>query len=211
MHLFDILTLLVPELTPSSAKLHLATWNGTEDPLDVYLAGTFDEWQRWQSRRNFPRPFVVSLIALRETNKWLFAGAHQSEGEEWVERKKAHYYTLVEVAAASELNGRLVAHFERPGRQSYLNADAWSTRLLLSEVRADRLRMAEFPGYRNVDLSYAELTLVAKESIASWRAALSGVAGVYLISDTKTGKLYVGSASGEGGIWRVAARAGRSP
>jgi len=28
------------------------------------------------------------------------------------------------------------------------------------------------------------------------------VAGVYLISDTETGKLYVGSASGEGGLWQ---------
>jgi hypothetical protein len=31
--------------------------------------------------------------------------------------------------------------------------------------------------------------------------ALASVAGVYLISDTLTGKLYVGSATGEGGIW----------
>ena len=35
----------------------------------------------------------------------------------------------------------------------------------------------------------------------SWRASLSNVAGVYLISDNATGKLYVGSAHGESGIW----------
>lgn len=35
----------------------------------------------------------------------------------------------------------------------------------------------------------------------SWRTALSSVKGIYLITDTKTGKLYVGKAEGEGGIW----------
>ena len=30
---------------------------------------------------------------------------------------------------------------------------------------------------------------------------MSAVAGVYLITDTSTGKLYVGSATGDGGIW----------
>ena len=35
-----------------------------------------------------------------------------------------------------------------------------------------------------------------------WANRLSSVAGIYLITDTKTGKHYVGSASGEvGGIW----------
>jgi hypothetical protein len=41
---------------------------------------------------------------------------------------------------------------------------------------------------------------VAQE-IESWKSALSSVAGVYLITDTETGRHYVGSAYGEGGIW----------
>ena len=40
------------------------------------------------------------------------------------------------------------------------------------------------------------------QCIASWKGALSNVSGVYLITDTKIGKLYVGSATGEGGIWQ---------
>ena len=40
-----------------------------------------------------------------------------------------------------------------------------------------------------------------QRSPESWRTALSSVAGVYLISDTVSGKFYVGSAYGEGGIW----------
>src|SRR5436190_836602 len=126
MQLFRFLALLVPELLPSSAKLHLATWNGKEDPLEIYLAGGFDEWQRWQNRRNFRRRHVVSLIALPEANKWLFAGVHATGGVEWVDQRKEHHYKLIEVAASSEFNGRIIATFARPGRQSYLNADVWS-------------------------------------------------------------------------------------
>jgi hypothetical protein len=36
---------------------------------------------------------------------------------------------------------------------------------------------------------------------ADWKAALTNAKGVYLISDTKTGKRYVGSAYGNIGIW----------
>lgn len=64
------------------------------------------------------------------------------------------------------------------------------------------LRIAEFPGYRAIDISKEELDIITSQSIESWKAALSSVAGVYLISDAKSGKLYVGSASGEGGIWQ---------
>jgi hypothetical protein len=44
-------------------------------------------------------------------------------------------------------------------------------------------------------------TLLAKQRPAAWLTALRSVGGVYLISDTSNGKLYVGSAYGDGGIW----------
>lgn len=50
-------------------------------------------------------------------------------------------------------------------------------------------------------MSFSELRVIVRQSIPSWRAALENVAGVYLISDGETGKLYVGSATGESGIW----------
>jgi hypothetical protein len=202
MQVFSLVRLLTPTLRPEAAKIHLATWNGREDPLDVYLAGNFNEWQRWQSRRNFSRDYVISLIALPESNQWLFAGLHMSGAERWIEEQNAHFYDLKEVPEVAELNGRLVVHFQRPGRQSYLNAESWAQDLTVIELRAQRLRLAEFPGYRNVHLSYLQLTTVVREAMPAWRAALSSVAGVYLISDALSGKLYVGSACGEGGIWQ---------
>lgn len=53
-------------------------------------------------------------------------------------------------------------------------------------------------------LSYEALRKIVynKTAYKEWEEKLSAVAGVYLITDTKTGKHYIGSASGEeGGIW----------
>lgn len=202
MRVFDLLQVLNSDIRPEETKIHLATWNGEDDPIDVYLAGSFGEWQRWQTRRNFERRFVISLIGLPGTDRWLFAGLHNSTDAEWVETRKLYRYTLDEDPGCKALNGRLVVSFRRPGRQSYLNAENWLGEMRVSEIRAEPLSVGEFPGFKAVNLTKTELELVVRESHESWRTALSNVAGVYLISDTGSGKLYVGSASGEGGIWQ---------
>ena len=202
MRIFDLLAIVSEVITPERSKIHLATWNGNEDPLDVYFAGKFNEWQQLQSRRNFEREFVVSLIALPSSNQWLLAGVYRSGGSTWFEPEQMYNYQLDPVAEFDELAGRVVADFERTGRQSYLNAENWAEELRLSEIRRERLSIGEFPGYRKIDLSRSELETVIGHSLESWRTALSNVAGIYLISDTESGQLYVGSASGEGGIWK---------
>ena len=63
------------------------------------------------------------------------------------------------------------------------------------------MTVGEFPGFNAVLLSHAKLKTVVRENIESWRAALSNVAGVYVITDRSIGKQYVGSACGVGGIW----------
>lgn len=62
----------------------------------------------------------------------------------------------------------------------------------------------EFISYDRVLLSHETLRKIVynKAAYKKWEDKLSAVAGVYLITDTKTGKHYVGSASGtDGGIW----------
>ena len=43
--------------------------------------------------------------------------------------------------------------------------------------------------------------IIIQEDNEAWKAALSGVVGVYVIVDSETGKLYIGSANSEMGIW----------
>jgi GIY-YIG catalytic domain len=201
MKLFDILGLQDARITLKDSKVHLATHNGTDNPLRVYFEGKFDEWQSWQNKRNFGKPFVVSLIQLPERDRWLYVGTYAVKASEWREADKVFWYTLEPVQACAELGGRLVVDFERPGRASYLLGESFGAQMVIHELRPERMHLEEFPGFKKVDLEWPDLEILVRQNATSWRTALSNVAGVYLISDPADGKLYVGSATGEGGIW----------
>ena len=199
MNLFQLLQSLDPVVTPAESKIHLAGWNGVENPLDVYLDGKFDEWQSWQMKRNFERPFVVSLIAMAQPDRWLFAGVYDSVDCD--KRADGYHYRLERRIDGSELGGRLIIAFKRPGRQSYLYGEKWSHALVVDELRSEPLRIKEFTGYSSALLTKQHLDIVVAQGIESWKAGLSAVAGVYVIADRHTGKLYVGKATGDEGIW----------
>jgi hypothetical protein len=201
MLLFQLLQSLDADLAPSLCKIHLACWNGTEDPLDEYMAGTFDSWQANQSKRNFQRDFVISMIALPTPQRWLFAGAHNSDGCEWSEERGYFIYRLTRRPGPDELDGRLVVSFTRTGRASYLLGENCAPGIQLAELRPEKLTISAFPGYSWAMLTKQHLDIVAKQGIESWRTALGAVSGVYIITDRHTGKLYVGSATAGEGIW----------
>lgn len=61
----------------------------------------------------------------------------------------------------------------------------------------------DFPGFNNVLLTHKELQYIFKNDAPEWRRQLSSVKGVYCVTDTSNGKIYVGSAYGEyAGIWQ---------
>lgn len=203
MRTFDLINLLAPEVVPAKTKLHLATWNGREDPLDLLRIGKFEPWQAWQNNRNFEREFVVALVSMG-ADRWMFGGAYRSRGATPTkgETRDGFVYDLERIARCDELTGRLVSKFERPGRNSYLLGESWADAITVSELRAEPLRIADFPGFKFVHLKKHELDTIVRDQTPSWRAALSSVGGVYLICDEETGQLYVGSAAGEGGFWQ---------
>ncbi|MGR5242229.1 GIY-YIG nuclease family protein [Photobacterium damselae] len=202
MELFEIISLKIAELNDKNCKIHLAVWNGEENPFDVFLAGNFEEWQRWQSKRNFERKFIVSLIQLPGNDKWLFAGCYRSLSCEYLEEEQYNYYTTEEVLETKYLSGRLIVNFKRSGRQSYLLAENWSKNISVSELLPKKVVVNEFSGYQHSLVSKEHLDIIVSQQVDSWKSALSSVSGVYLITDRSNGNLYVGSATGEGGIWQ---------
>lgn len=203
MRFEDLIRVAEPSFALSQAKLHLARWNGIEDPMDVYFQGRFDAWQEHQTGRNFQRPLVVGLIQARQANQWMFAGLFRSLG--YVEDRRMarlHYlYKLERIQSTAELEGRLFLRSSYKSRSSYLRGETLTDDLEVAELLAERLSLRHFPGFKAVDISKAELDLMVRVNNESWRTALSSVKGVYLISDQLTGKLYVGKADGEDGIW----------
>ena len=104
----------------------------------MFLAGNFPSWQSYQNKRNFERPYVLSLIQMKERERWLFAGLFSVEGP--CVRERDHHggggqswvYPMTEVEQSSQLTGRLVANFTSPGRAPYLNAEKWVVAVTLA-------------------------------------------------------------------------------
>lgn len=204
MGILDLLSVSF-SFDPSCCKVHLACRgsNNGEDPLDSFCAspGQFKTWQEYQTRKNFSRPLVLSLIQLPYRSKWLYAGVYRVKSCTRAITRPGWEYETEPTPAAGEFVGRAVVQFARPGRQSYLRAERWIHKMELSEIRPSALAFPEFPGYRSVSLAKRTLDSLVRESPPAWRTPLSKVAGIYLITDSLTGSLYVGSASGTEGIW----------
>ena len=71
----------------------------------------------------------------------------------------------------------------------------------VQEILREPYSGRSFPGFEDIDLSFEELETLVRNSRPDWKAALGSVKGIYLISDIKTGKRYIGSAYGDQGIW----------
>lgn len=73
--------------------------------------------------------------------------------------------------------------------------------LSIEVISPVRVTFSRFPGYRQTDLSRQELGQIIAHELKDWRTALSTVKGIYPLTDTLKGMLYVGQAAGENGIW----------
>lgn len=195
MDLYEIL-----QINPDEVKIHLAGWNGIDNPLDVFFDNRFKEWQEEQTKHNFGRKYIVSLINMPGRNLWLFAGIYYSHGI--IGQKGNCYLYKTELAdIRTDMIGRLVVKHVRKGRNSYPNGENILGNADVYEIMPEPLAMSDFKNFKNVLLTRKQLELIFTHEYPSWKAALSSVAGVYLLSDQATGKLYIGSAYGQGGFW----------
>ncbi len=179
-------------------KIHLAT-PGSTSPLDAYLKGTFKEWQEEQNAKNFECETVIGLIHL-DGDLWLFAGVYSILSVESA-MSKFRYRTGL-LPRQDDLVGRIVVRYKREFRNSYIWGHKYGHQLELAKLLELPYAIEDFKGYNKVRIPHTTLKLIVHRFEESWRSALSSVGGVYLIMDTETGKGYVGSAYGEGGIWQ---------
>ena len=186
-------------LNLGSYKIHLATGD-KHPPLEAFFAGKFKEWQEYQTRKNFPSEMVIGLIELSKS-KWLFAGVFRVLGCVKKSEKHVAYETEL-LPGQDDLIGRLIVEHTREGRASYLIGKPDGGAFIVSEVREKKLSVEEFPGFNSVCVAFSKLQLIVEQQIQSWYGALSNIKGVYLIADSAAGKLYIGSATGDSGIWQ---------
>jgi hypothetical protein len=137
----------------------------------------------------------------RGGDRWLFIGVYRILNVRHGLNTRFQYVTEL-MPGQDDLIGRVVVKFKKPFRNSYIKNQKYGNGLEVAELLDSALSIEEFGGYNKVWISQAELKLIVGKRDSSWWSALSSVGGVYLIVDASTGKAYIGSAFGIGGIWQ---------
>lgn len=102
-------------------------------------------------------------------------------------------FDLVPSSLFEDLRGRLVIGWRSP-RTWRLNGPTAAT---YPVVEIADVQPIPFPGFDRLVLEHERLQAVMREHrYAAWRTALSSVVGIYLITDTRDGRQYVGKADG---------------
>jgi len=107
------------------------------------------------------------------------------------------WYSLERNKEIDELSERLVIDWGKAVISWVQNKDKE-----ILEIKGKN-SIGDFVSYDEIQLSFYDLKKLMTQSSSnfSWVSALSSVNGIYLIKDKKIGKLYVGSAYGENGIF----------
>ncbi len=148
VNLFELLNFKI-KIKPEKCKIHLATHNGSEDPLDVFLHGKFDEWQAWQTHKNFVRDYVIGLI--KYNKEWLFAGLYKCFGCDYHKDKEEYKYHMEKVIETKDFDGRLILKYDRKDRQPYRNAETLYKDIYLLEIKSEMVKINNSPDYKNAN------------------------------------------------------------
>lgn len=200
----------------SQYKIHFAR-RGDGHPLDAFmrsdLTASDSEWKSWNSyssgeskgklkipKNEFNRKYIFSLIHFyHEVDTWLFGGIW-----EVIDRSltlgNSCPYSIKLCPQYEEFIGRLKIVYPYSDRTTRPKLEKHFKSFIVKEILEQPYDIKNFPGHKNVDIDFKSLALIFKKDNQSWKNALS-VKGIYLISDVKSGKKYVGSASGNDGIW----------
>jgi hypothetical protein len=190
---------ILPLQDPSRYKLHLARWNGQDQPLNVFVRDreAWHGWNRWRGNRNdFGREFIFSLMDFYpQKDRWLFGGIYQ------VRDRSGEHYGIELVPESEPFIGRLKLNLKSPGRSRAFYLENHYPSLIVDEILAEPYTGEPFTGFQNLSISFPELETLVATQRPDWRSALLHAKGIYLITDSSNGKRYVGSACGDQGIW----------
>ena len=195
----DLLNLT--EEQAANTKIHFNMNNGHDDPIKLYQDNREiinKQWFYWKEGNK--SLFQVGQIAIclvrmpKNKDQWLLTTIDTVSKDLNVD-KKGIGYEGTPIKEYEKYFGRVIVKFHNEHEQLVRWLNNLKSDLEVSQILPDTFRDDSFPGYDNVKLSYSDLKRIVKNSYNDWIAALSNQKAVYLITDTNTGKLYVGSAT----------------
>ena len=132
-------------------KVHLATWNGRNQPLNVFVSDR-GEWKNWNSYRgekdDFNRKYIFSLLEFyHEQDTWLFGGCY--EVVKRLPKTKARGYEVEITDQFEPFIGRLKLKWKRSGRAKSRRLENCVEEFEVSEILPEAYTGEAFCGYEN--------------------------------------------------------------
>lgn len=196
----DLLRFDTAEVPNVRVKFNI--YNGYDDPLDLYKTNP-DEvnvtWFLWHDDRRYFNvgQTAICLLKLRG-DQWLLTTIKKIT--RLLDVTDGVGYDADEVKEYEQYFGRLVVEYHNPCRTMGRKYENVMDELEVVQILNEQYTGNEFPGYENVRLSYPLLKTIVDRQLPGWVDALKNQKAVYLITDTKTGKMYVGSATSQTGM-----------
>ncbi len=161
-----------------------------------YSRSEFLKYQESQVRDVFKGvDYIVSFIGEQGTLS-RFIGVYKILSMKKLEEGRFNY-EMEEEVGFEDLKERVIVDWG----QAALSWHQWiANKKEVIEIQPG-LHYKQFTDYFDFILDFKELQEIVYNQYVDWKRMLSVTKGIYLISDTKTGKLYVGSAYGDDGIW----------
>lgn len=162
--------------------------DSTDDAILAYTAEQSTSPQRFAA---VPPKYWVVFIREGGAEARLWSVV-ENRGETWNDGERRGF-DLVKTDHMTELRNRLVIGWI-PARRWWMKAATAAAYPVNGISDAEPI---PFPGFDRLVLNYPQLQAVMREPrYASWCVALSSVMGIYLITDTRDGRQYVGKADG---------------
>lgn len=180
--------------------------------LDHQNDGLFEDYVREHTPVNanllIQADYVIAFVADGKHSR--FAGVYQVLGEDKrikvlsEDPKKKYeekiFLKVLRLRAFEPLGGRVLVDWGGMAAQRWLQWFRGDKIVLRIDEGIIRM-MIPFHSYNDVLLSFKELKNLIDTDNVEWRDKLKAVNGIYGIVDQSNGKLYVGSAYGNEGIW----------
>ena len=168
-------------------------------------------WKRHRgstvSFRNTPTKYCQQFLRLDNDPKWepwLFLGAYENCGVN--EFEDGHQtYDLKPIDRFSHFIERLIIEYKRVQgpKQAKLNITNIETIPVVSILEKKYIQVNRpFEGYDKISLPFQELKTIINGNVDNWRILLENINCIYAITDSLTGKVYIGSTYGYNGVWQ---------
>ncbi len=214
----DVLNLNSEEIKNSKIELNMNAGRDGEAFLDRWLSYSREDRENgygrnWKcsfwgwygkGRKNFQKgQWVFSFIRI-STDTWLFVSA-----AEILDVPKNSHAKVKILKRFMPFFGKLVISYHKGNTFSLyvFNSNKVLPTAHVKEILPCLYSPDKFESYDKVHLPYKKLAdILSGKIMPSYKTALEQISGIYCLTNTDNGKLYIGSAYGQGGVaqrWSV--------